>query len=217
MSCECEVEVRNAEQARVLKVLLAINATMFLVESITGLIAESTGLVADSLDMFADAAVYGIGLYAVGRSVARKASAAYASGIFQCLFGVGVIAEVIHRFIVGSEPESLLMVGIGVLALAANLSCLVLLSRHREGEVHMRAAWIFSTNDVLANLGVIIAGGLVAFLGSPLPDLIIGCIISVLVIRGGLRIVADARHELPVDAQPVAPADGPRAARPTRD
>lgn len=211
MSCDCEVEVHDAQQAWVLKVLLAINAAMFVVEGVTGLWAQSAGLVADSLDMFADAAVYGIGLYAVGRSAVHKARAAYASGIFQCLLGLGVVAAVVHRFIAGAEPWSPLMIGIGALALAANLGCLALLSRHREGEVHMRAAWIFSTNDVLANLGVILAGVLVAALGSPLPDLVIGGIIAVLVIRGGLRIVADARHALAADGRQAHPADGPRS------
>ena len=198
MSCECEVEVEvgNAGQASVLKLLLAINAVMFLVESVTGIVAQSAGLVADSLDMFADAAVYGIGLYAVGRSALHKARAAYLSGVFQCLLGVGVIVEVGHRFVAGSEPMSLLMVGMGGLALVANVSCLALLSRYRNGEVHMRASWIFSTNDVLANLGVIIAGALVAWTASPVPDLVIGCGIAVLVIRGGLHILSEARREL---------------------
>lgn len=196
MACGCEFEVKDASQAGVLKILLVINATMFLVESATGIIAQSAGLIADSLDMFADAAVYGIGLYAVGRSSESKAKAAYGSGVFQCLLGVGVVGEVIRRFVAGSEPISHLMVAIGTLALVANLSCLALLSRHRDGEVHMRASWIFSTNDVLANLGVIIAGVLVAYLRSPLPDLIIGCIVSFLVIRGGVRIISDARNEL---------------------
>lgn len=193
MSCDCHV--KDIEQAKVLKVLLAINAAMFFVEGATGVVAQSTGLIADSLDMFADATVYAIGLYAVGRSATHKAKAAYASGILQCLLGVGVVVEVVRRFIVGSEPLSVLMISIGTLAFAANLTCLALLSKHREGEVHMRASWIFSTNDVLANFGVIAAGGLVAVLGSALPDLIIGCIISVIVIRGGFRIIADARLE----------------------
>jgi Co/Zn/Cd efflux system component len=195
VSCECEVEAERVEQARVLEVLLAINATMFFVESITGLMAHSTGLIADSLDMFADAAVYGIGLHAVGRSAVHKAKAACASGALQCLLGVGVVAEVIHRFIVGSEPLSPFMVGIGSLALAANVSCLALLSKHREGEVHMRASWIFSTSDVLANLGVIIAGILVAYFSSALPDLIIGSVIAMFVMRGGVHIIADSRRE----------------------
>ncbi len=196
MACECEVEIKDARQASVLKILLLINATMFLVESTSGIIAQSTGLIADSLDMFADAAVYGVGLYAVGRSAAHKAKAAYTSGIFQCLLGVGVVLEVIRRFVEGSEPLSPLMIAIGVLALVANLSCLALLSKYREGEVHMRASWIFSTNDVLANLGVIIAGVLVAYFESPLPDLIIGSIVCALVLRGGIRIITDARHAL---------------------
>lgn len=203
VSCECEVEARNAEQAKILKALLAINAAMFIVESITGFIAQSTGLIADSLDMFADAAVYAIGLYAVGRSFASKVKAAYGSGIFQCILGASVIVEVMRRFVVGSEPASLLMLGIGALALVANLTCLALLARHREGEVHMRASWIFSTNDVLANIGVIVAGVLVSYLGSPLPDLIIGAIISAVVIRGGVRIIIDARHESAKNAQEV--------------
>lgn len=196
MSCECEVEVKGPDQAKVLKILLAINAVMFFVEIIAGLAAHSTGLIADSLDMFADAAVYALGLYAVGRSMTSKAKAAYASGIFQCLLGVGVIVEVFRHLITGAEAISFLMMSIGTLALAANLCCLALLSKHRDGEVHMRASWIFSTNDVLANLGVIAAGGLVAYFGSSLPDLIIGLIIAVVVIRGGLRIIADARQEL---------------------
>jgi len=199
MSCECDVEVRNAEQAKILKILLAINAAMFFVESIIGFIAQSTGLIADSLDMFADAAVYGIGLYAVGRSFANKAKAAYGSGIFQCILGASVVVEVVRRFVVGSEPLSLLMLGIGTLSLIANLTCLALLSKHREGDVHMRASWIFSTNDVVANIGVIVAGVLVACLGSPLPDLVIGAIISAVVIRGGVRIITDARHKLVED------------------
>ncbi len=195
-SCECEVETAGPEQAKVLWALLAINAVMFLVESITGFLAHSTGLIADSLDMFADAAVYGISLYAVGRSVTHKAKAAYLSGIFQLALGVGVVVEVARHFISGVEPQSLLMMGFGALALVANLCCLALLSKHREGEVHMRASWIFSTNDVLANLGVIAAGVLVAYFGSALPDLIIGSVIAASVIRGGVLIISDARSEL---------------------
>lgn len=195
-SCGCDVEATGADQARILWVLMTINAVMFLAESIAGFLAHSTGLIADSLDMFADAAVYGIGLYAVGRSAVHKARAAYLSGLFQVALGLGVVAEVIRHLIHGVEPQSLLMMGCGVLALVANLSCLALLSKHRKGEVHMRASWIFSTNDVLANLGVILAGALVASFGSAVPDLVIGSLIAAVVIRGGVLIINDARHEL---------------------
>lgn len=196
MSCECEVEASSPGQRRVLWMLLSINAVMFLIEGTAGLIAHSTGLIADSLDMFADAAVYGVGLYAVGRSVTYKAKAAYLAGIVELMLGLGVAFEVIHHIIAGAVPESMLMMGFGALALVANLCCLAILSKHREGEIHMRASWIFSTNDVLANLGVIAAGALVAYFGSSVPDLIIGSVIAALVIRGGVLILKDARAEL---------------------
>lgn len=179
----------DADESRVLKALLAINAAMFAVELAAGWIAQSTGLIADSLDMFADAAVYGLALHAVGRAAARKTRAAQLSGWLQLLLALGAMAEVLRRLAFGSEPASALMMAIAALALAANLACLALLSRHREGGVHMRASWIFSTNDVLANLGVIAAGALVAGTGSRLPDLVIGAVIALLVLNGARRIL----------------------------
>jgi len=98
--------------------------------------------------------------------------------------------EVVRRFIFGSEPESLLMMGVGLVALVANVGCLLLISKHRNGGAHMRASWIFSANDVLANLGVIVAGLLVMLTGSPYPDLAIGFAVGLLVLNGGRRILA---------------------------
>lgn len=193
--CECEFEAKNREERRVLGILLAINAVMFAVEFGVGVMAESTGLIADSLDMLADATVYGIALYAVGRSAAAKVHAALFSGGFQILLALGVAFDVSRRAWLGSEPVSELMMAVGTLALAANLACLALLAKHRDGEVHMRASWIFSVNDVLANLGVILSGLIVFVIGSRWPDLIIGAVIAVLVLRGGIRIVRDARNE----------------------
>jgi cation diffusion facilitator family transporter len=191
--CGCEIEIQNKAERKVLWILLAINALMFFVEFSVGLLAESTGLIADSLDMLADAGVYGISLYAVGKTLRDKAHAASVSGVFQILLSMAVVADVIRKYIVGSEPLSDLMMVVGLLALTANVICLALISKHRNGEVHMRASWIFSTNDVLANLGVISAGALVHFTGSRLPDLIIGLMISGLVLYGGIRIVGEAR------------------------
>ena len=111
------------------------------------------------------------------------------------LLALGVAAEITHRFIWGSEPEPLFMIGVGILALVANIICLALISKHREGEVHMRASYIFSKNDVIANSGVILAGVLVHVLDSRLPDLVIGTIIVLIVLWGGLRIITDARYE----------------------
>ena len=191
--CGCEVEIKDKSERRVLVALLLINGVMFVAEFIVGWWAQSTALIADALDMLADAMVYGVGLYAVGRSLLVKAHAARISGVLQVLLGLLVLIDILRRFVVGSEPVSILMMGMGLIALIANITCLVLISRHREGEVHMRASWIFSRNDVIANLGVILAGGLVAWTGSRLPDLAIGLLVALIVIRGGVLILQDAK------------------------
>jgi len=198
--CGCEVEVKNLEEGGVLIALLCINAFMFLAEISIGIFSESTALIADSLDMLADAAIYGLGLYAVGRSRSVKTRAARLSGIGQVMLGVMVMADVIRRLIVGSDPESVLMIAVGIVALVANVICLMLIARHREGEVHMRASWIFSKNDVIANVGIILAGGLVYLLDTRLPDLIIGLLISLIVVRGGMHIIKDADMERKLQA-----------------
>lgn len=193
--CGCGIEIKNREESRVLIILLSINAFMFVVEIVLGIMSESTAIIADSLDMLADATVYGIGLYAVGRSPLVKIKAAHLSGVFQVILGVLVSADVIRRLIYGSEPESFLMISVGIVALIANVICLTLISKHKDGDVHMRASWIFSKNDVIANLGIIISGGFVYLLDSRFPDLIIGMIISIIVIRGGIHIIKDSRNE----------------------
>lgn len=179
----------DAAEAGVLRVLLAINAAMFAVEIVAGWLAQSTGLIADSLDMLADAMVYGLSLYAVGKTPRTKLRAAHVSGLFQGVLAIGVLVDVLRRAVSGSAPEAPTMIGISALAFAANVSCLVLIARHRHGEAHMRASWIFSTNDVLANLGVIVAGVLVAWTGSRIPDLVIGAAVGLLVLVGAVRIL----------------------------
>ena len=189
------VEIRTQSQAeaeresKTLRVLLAINAVMFLVEIIAGALAQSTGLLADSLDMFADAAVYGLALYAVGRTARHKLRVAHLAGWLEMALAIGALTEVLRRFVVGSAPESSIMMTIALVALIANVSCLALLSGHKDGGAHMRASWIFSSNDVIANLGVILAGALVAWTSSPLPDLIIGTLIALVVLNGACRIL----------------------------
>lgn len=191
----CDIEIKNGEESRVLIILLAINAFMFVVEITLGILSESTALIADSLDMLADATIYGIGLYAVGKEALIKVKAAHTSGIFQIILGAAVLIDVIRRAILGSEPESFLMITVGIAALIANTICLQLISKHKDGEVHMRASWIFSKNDVIANIGIIIGGALVYLLDSQYPDLIVGLVISIIVIRGGIHIVKDAHIE----------------------
>lgn len=182
-------DIDDQAEARTLKLLLAINGAMFVVEMALGLLAQSTGLIADSLDMFADAAVYGLALFAVGRAASLKVKAAHLAGWLQVLLALGAMAEVVRRAVVGSEPASALMMGVGALALIANVACLVLLTPKKDGGAHMKASYIFSTNDVLANTGVIVAGVLVAWTGSQVPDLVIGTVIALVVLGGARRIL----------------------------
>ncbi len=193
--CGCHIEITDREQSRVLWQLLAINGVLFVVELAVGWWAQSTGLIADSIDMLADATIYAIGLYAVGKTAAHKARAALLSGYFQGGLALLILVDILRRMIYGSEPVSLLMMGMGVVALIGNVICLLLINRHKDGEVHMRASWIFSKNDVVANIGVIVAGALVLWTGSRWPDLIIGLLIVGVVLRGAMQIIAEAREE----------------------
>ena len=179
---------RAAERA-VLRWVLAINALMFVVELGVGWIAESTGLLADSIDMLADASVYAISLYVVGRGEVPQRRAAQLSGALQMTLALTMLLEVGRRALFGSDPASLAMMGMAAVALAANLLCVWLLRRHRDGGAHMRASWIFTTADVLANLGVIVAGGLVSLTGSAAPDLVVGAVIALVVMRSAVRIL----------------------------
>ena len=193
--CGCEVEIKDQSQRQVLYWLLGINATMFVIEMGIGLFADSTALIADSLDMLADAVVYGVALYAIGKSLLHKANAARISGFFQMALGLLIIIDIVRRSIYGSEPVSGLMMAMGAVALVANVICLVIIRKQRNEEVHMRASWIFSANDVIANLGVIFAGVLVFWLDSRWPDLVIGVIVSCVVLRGAKMILEDAGNE----------------------
>ena len=190
----CVFETQGKNESKTLIILLAINGFMFVTEFILGWYSESTGLIADSLDMLADAMVYGVALYVIGRSTLAKVNSAMLSGIFQMILGVGVIVEIIRRFILGSEPISFVMIVVSLMALAANMICLVLINQHKNGEIHMLAARIFSTNDIIANMGVITAGILVFALESSLPDLFIGAVISVVVLRGSYQIIREAKQ-----------------------
>jgi len=194
--CGCEVELKDNQQKTVLYWLLAINATMFVFEIGFGWLSESTALIADSLDMLADAIVYAIALYAVGKSIQHKANAALVSGYFQLGLGILILLDIARRLYGESEPHSWFMIGVGTVALVANVICLILIRKHNNDEVHMRASWIFSANDVIANLGVVIAGVLVMVLEQRWPDIVIGSIISVLILRGAYRILSDAKQEL---------------------
>jgi Co/Zn/Cd efflux system component len=184
----------ESNQRKVLWIVLVINFSFFLIEMITGIISRSMGLVADSLDMLADAFVYAISLYAVGGTLQRKKSIAKIAGYFQITLAVIGFIEVIRRFISAEAlPDFRTMIIVSVFALIANAICLYLLMKSKSNEAHMRASMIFTSNDIIINLGVILAGVLVLWFKSSLPDLIVGSAVFILVMVGASRILKLAK------------------------
>ncbi|UJJ58319.1 cation transporter [Rhodanobacter denitrificans] len=192
--CGCHAQATNEAERRILRLALGLNATMFVVGIVAGLIAQSMGLIADSLDMLADASAYGIALVAWQRSASFKASAANLSGTLLLILGAGVVAGVVWRLVAGSHPEGLWMMGIAFVALVVNTTVLRLLERFRRGEVHLRATWLFTRVDVIANLAVIVSGVLVLLLHSAVPDLVIGTTIACYVLKEALGILREAKE-----------------------
>lgn len=194
--CGCEApEVKSDQERRVLRIALGLNAAMAVIGGFAGWIAQSTGLLADALDMLSDATAYAIALLAIGRSALFKVRAAVLSGGLLLVLGIGVLVEVGRRVIYGAEPLSEWMIGTAILSLVVNLVVMRMLAPMRSGEVHLRATWLFTRADVVANLGVILAGVLVLWLAVPYPDFVIGALIGLYVIKEAIEILRDARSE----------------------
>ncbi len=193
--CGCSPPpIETAAQKRVLWIALLLNALMFVVEVTTGILVNSAGLVADGLDMLSDAAVYVVALIAIGSSLRFKANAAMVSGLVLLALGIGLIVEVVRRFFEGGTPEGLWMIAVSVVALAVNIIVLRLLSQQRSDEVHMRAAWIFTRADVIANGAVILSGIAVLLTGLRQFDLAVGAAIGAYVVRESFEIIGESRE-----------------------
>jgi len=182
----------RVKQGRVLKIVMAINFVMFAAEFSSGLIANSTALMADSLDMLGDGIVYAFSLYVLHRSVKWRASAALLKGTIIVAFGIGVLIEAISKLSATGLPLSQTMGIFGFLALAANVTCLILLYSHRDDDINMKSTWICSRNDIISNVGVLIAAVLVWTLESKWPDIIVGFIIAMLFLRSAWPIFAES-------------------------
>ncbi|HEU0022460.1 MAG TPA: cation diffusion facilitator family transporter [Dehalococcoidia bacterium] len=192
----CELEALRGSQSRTLWWVLGINGGMFGLEVVIGILAGSTALLADSLDMLGDALVYGFSLYVVGRSGRWRAGAALMKGVIMGGFGVMVLAQAGYRLVLPEVPDFQLMGITGTLALAANVTCLLLLTRHRNDDLNMRSTWICSRNDIIANLGVLAAAVAVFATGSMWPDLAVGLLITVVFLRSSVYVVRQAVAEL---------------------
>lgn len=194
----CEVREVPREQRRVLHLVLWINVAMFFVESVAGIVGHSTALFADSVDMLGDAIVYGFSLYVISRGLLWQARAALLKGVIMAAFGIGVLVQVAVKIARGLTPTVEVMGAVGLLALAANLFCLLLLWRRRGDDINMRSAWVCSRNDVAGNAGVLVAAGAVALTGSPWPDIAIGLLLALMFGHSAARVIRDASRAVTV-------------------
>ena len=203
------LSVEEAAQRRTLLWVLLLNAGLAAGLLAAGLVADSSALLANALDNASDAVVYGISYYAVSGSSRRKAAAATLSGVLLIALSVGVAADVVRRFGVGAEPLGPAMIGMALVATAVNTLCLKLLARNSRGDVNLRAAWTFSINDFLSNLGIVAAGVLVSLLGRTWPDLAIGLAIAGVAAYGGVEILRDAARAHTDESRQAAEGESP--------
>lgn len=192
----CAIEALQERQSSTLKIVLAINAVMFVVELAAGLIASSTALLSDSLDNLGDALTYGLSLYAVSRGARHKALVALFKGGLILTAGLFVLGQVVYRMAVPTLPIFETMGMISVLALVANGSCLALLWKHRAEDINMTSVWECSRNDIASNVAVLVAAGGVWLTRSAWPDLLLGLLLALLFLRSAVSVLRSAITEL---------------------
>ena len=188
----CEIDALREKHSRVLKIVLVINAVMFLLEGTTGWLANSTSLMADALDMLSDALVYGMSLYVLTKSQQQQAKVALAKGGFMLLFGLFVLGEAVYKAFHPIMPNLQTMGVIGAIALIANLLCFLLLYTHKEDNLNMSSTWLCSRNDLFANVGVLIAAGVSYLFFSKWPDIVVGTAIALLFLKSSWHVIKEA-------------------------
>jgi len=191
-----ELTKLKKQQAKILWVVLFINLVMFFVEFGAGIRADSISLTGDSLDMLGDTLVYASSLYVINKGSKAQAGSAFLKGIIMFVFAISVFARAIYQFSSGATPEATVMSAIGFVALFANLVCLLLLARHRKDNLNMSSVWLCSRNDIVANVSVLAAAGLVFLTGSILPDLAVGLLLTFVFAKSAGQVLSQSWRAL---------------------
>lgn len=190
----CEIEALKERHSTILKPVLVINLVMFFVEAGFGWLSGSLALLGDSLDMFGDASVYALSIYTLSRLHLRS-RVTILKGSIMVIMASAVLVGVVQRLLTGKVPEAEIMSWVGVLALAANTVCFVLLYRHRSDDINMKSVWLCSRNDLIANTSVIVSAGLVWYFQSSIPDLLVGGAIAALFFQSSIQVLRDGFSE----------------------
>ena len=194
-----DLEKIRTKHSKILWIVLLINIIMFVVELINGIRANSLSLTSDSLDMLGDSLVYSSSLFVIHRSQNAQARVSLLKGFIMMGSALIVLVRGLYQFHNWSIPVQEIMTNVGILALLANLSCLILLTRHREDNLNMSSVWLCSRNDIIANSSVIVAALLIRVYPSPIPDLIVGLLITFIFTKSALKVIKASQRELLVN------------------
>ena len=193
---DVNLDLSSADKRRTLWVVLILNVAIAVGFLVTGYVGNSNALIANGLDNTSDAIVYGLSLLALSRSRTWKRGAARFSGFMLLVFSAGVVLDAIRRYFEGSEPTGTMMMSMAAVAAVVNLLSLYLLKKMQSKDVNLRAATTFSINDFVANGGVILAGIVVIWTDSNLPDLLVGVAVAGIALYGAINILRDAHMDI---------------------
>lgn len=188
------LEKLHRTQSKTLWIVLLINGVMFFVELASGIYAQSLALIGDSLDMLGDFLAYGVSLYVIHRGANAKIKAAQFKAVLILLAGLGVFGQAVYRVVDRQIPDFEVMGIVGSIVLIANLFCLYLLTKHKNDDINFKSVWLCSRNDIIANVSVLLAAGVVFVTNSPWPDLIVGMGILFVFFRSALFILREAKN-----------------------
>lgn len=202
MTCGCSpASSKTEEERKTVRIALMLNVSMFAVGIVAGYWAQSTGMMADALDMLTDGVAYALALMAITRGPAFKRNTARWTGGVLIVLGALIVVDVLRRGVFGSEPLGAAMMAYSVASFAVNLFVLLQLSRYRRGDVHLRASYICTRADVIANIGVFVSGGIVAVTGLRLADLVVGLAIGIYVLKEATEILREAGEATLMDSE----------------